>query len=435
MNEPAKTHLEWIDERFTLKQRIRELEQSESELKQMEAELRESEEKYRNILENIEDGYFEVDRAGDFTYFNTSLCRILGYSREEMSVMNYKVLTDAENVKNVFQAFNEIYVTGIPSKGFEWEAIRKDGAKRCVEVSVSLIVKPGEKPTRFRGIARDITDRKQAEGKLLESEEKYRNILESIEDGYFEVDISGNFTFFNNSVCRILENTRAELMGMNNRKYTDKENSQILYQAFNKVFRTEEPSTGVDYEIIRKDGTKLYIQSSVSLIRNTSGHPIGFRGIMRNITERKQAQEALQASAERYRRIVETSSEGIWILNEEGRTTFVNKRIADMLGDAPEEMLGKRVNSFMFEEDLEDHELRTDLRRRGLEEVFERRFRRKDGTTIWNIVSSSPLLDSQGRFTGSFAMFTDITERKRAEEKLQDTLDSLRKSMSTTIRV
>jgi PAS domain S-box-containing protein len=106
-----------------------------------------------------------------------------------------------------------------------------------------------------------------------------------------------------------------------------------------------------------------------------------------------------------------------------------------MLGYAPEEMLEKRVNSFMFEEDLEDHELRADLRRRGLEEVFERRFRRKDGTTIWNIVSSSPLLDSQGRFTGSFAMFTDITERKRAEEKLQDTLDSLRKSMSTTIQV
>ncbi|MCX5818374.1 MAG: PAS domain S-box protein [Deltaproteobacteria bacterium] len=148
-----------------------------TERKQAEEELRESEEKYRNILENIEDGYFEVDRAGDFTFFNSSLCRILGYPREEMSGMNYKVLTDAENVKIVFQAFNEIYATGIPSKGFEWEAIRKDGTKKCIEVSVSLIVKPGEKPTRFRGIARDVTERKRAEEELQRTLESLRKAV------------------------------------------------------------------------------------------------------------------------------------------------------------------------------------------------------------------------------------------------------------------
>ncbi|MFA4917495.1 MAG: PAS domain S-box protein [Syntrophales bacterium] len=133
--------------------------------------------------------------------------------------------------------------------------------------------------------------RKRAEEALRESEERYRTILENIEDGYFEVDIAGNLTFFSDPVCRMVGITRAEMMGMNNRQYTDKENSQILYQAFNKVFRTGEPSKGVDYEIIGKDGTKLYIESSVSLIRNASGQPIGFRGIMRNITEHKQAEK------------------------------------------------------------------------------------------------------------------------------------------------
>jgi len=149
--------------------------------------------------------------------------------------------------------------------------------------------------------------RKQAEEKLLESEGKYRNILENIEDGYFEVDIAGNFTFFNESACRILGYTRAEMMGMNNRQYTDKENSRILYHAFNKVFRTGEPSKGAVYEIIGKDGTKLYIESSVSLIRNTSGQPIGFRGIMRNITERKHAEKQLQDTLESLRKAVGTT--------------------------------------------------------------------------------------------------------------------------------
>jgi PAS domain S-box-containing protein len=124
---------------------------------------------------------------------------------------------------------------------------------------------------------------------LRKNEARYNTILVSIEDGYFEFDITGSLTFFSDSVCRILGYSRAELMGMNNRQYTDKENGQKLYQEFNKIFRTGKPSNGVDHEIIRKDGTKLFIKSSASLIRNIYGHPEGFRGIMRNITDRRQA--------------------------------------------------------------------------------------------------------------------------------------------------
>ncbi|MCX5826168.1 MAG: PAS domain S-box protein, partial [Deltaproteobacteria bacterium] len=149
----------------------------------------------------------------------------------------------------------------------------------------------------------ELAERKKAEEALRESEERYRTILENIEDGYFEVDIAGNFTFFNDSVCKMVGYPRTEIMGMNNRQYTDMENSKILYQTFNKVFSTGEPSTGVDYEIIIKDGIKLNVESSVSLIRNTSGQPIGFRGIMRNITERKRMEEALRDSEKRYREL------------------------------------------------------------------------------------------------------------------------------------
>jgi diguanylate cyclase (GGDEF)-like protein/PAS domain S-box-containing protein len=176
MDDQSKIEQVLIEELDSLRKRISELERSESEHKQVEEDLHESEEKYRNILENIEDGYFEVDRAGDFTFFNPSLCHILGYPREEMSGMNYRVLMDAENAKEVFRVFNEVYVTGIPTKGFEWETIRKDGTRTYTEVSVSLIVRPGEKPTRFRGIVRDITERKQAEEALRDSENRYREL-------------------------------------------------------------------------------------------------------------------------------------------------------------------------------------------------------------------------------------------------------------------
>jgi PAS domain S-box-containing protein len=156
MNDEAEINQVLIQELTSLRQRISE----------MEEELRESEEKYQNILENIEDVYFEVDRAGDFTFFNNSLCRILGYTREEMLGTNYKAIMDAENAKQFLQAFNDVYVTGIPTKGLEWEVIKKDGARIYIEVLISLIVKPGEKPTRFRGIARDITERKRMKENL-----------------------------------------------------------------------------------------------------------------------------------------------------------------------------------------------------------------------------------------------------------------------------
>ena len=149
MNDEFEINQLLIQEVDSLRQRVSELED----------ELRESEEKYRNILENIEDCYFEVDLAGDFTFFNPSLCRILGYTREEMSGMNYRVLMDAENANRVLKVFNEVYMTGIPTRCFDLEVIRKDGTRMYIAVLISLIVRPGEKPTRFRGIAHDITER------------------------------------------------------------------------------------------------------------------------------------------------------------------------------------------------------------------------------------------------------------------------------------
>ena len=155
MNDEFEINQLLIKEVDSLRQRVSELTE----------ELCESEEKNQNILENIEDCYFEVDRAGDFTFFNSSLCRILGYTREEMSGMNYRVLMDAENANKVLRGFSEVYMTEIPAKCFELEVIRKDDTRMYIDVLISLIVRPGEKPTRFRGIARAIPERKRSEEK------------------------------------------------------------------------------------------------------------------------------------------------------------------------------------------------------------------------------------------------------------------------------
>ena len=100
-----------------------------TERKRMEAALRQSEEKYRTILESIQEGYFEVDLNGNFTFCNDSMSRLTGYSKEELLGMNHKQFTNEETAKEVFQAFNKVYTTGEPSKGFDWQIIRKDGVE------------------------------------------------------------------------------------------------------------------------------------------------------------------------------------------------------------------------------------------------------------------------------------------------------------------
>ena len=152
---------------------------------------------------------------------------------------------------------------------------------------------------------RDITERKHIEEALRESEEKYRTILESIEDAYYEVDIAGNLTFFNDALCEIWGYPKDELMGMNDRQYTDEENAKKLYQMFNQVYRTGKPVRGFDWELIRKDGTSRYIETSVSLIKGVDDQPIGFRGIARDITEYRRTSAALEHHARREQTIRE----------------------------------------------------------------------------------------------------------------------------------
>jgi PAS domain S-box-containing protein len=123
----------------------------------------------------------------------------------------------------------------------------------------------------------------------------------------------------------------------------------------------------------------------------------------------------LQASEAKYRHIVDTASEGIWMLGTNGETTFVNARMAEMLGYRSEDMIGQPVAAFLFEEDRLDHDNRIEERRKGQPGHYERRYRRKDGKTVWTLLSATPLLDDKNGFMGSFAMLTDITERKRAE--------------------
>ncbi len=146
----------------------------------------------------------------------------------------------------------------------------------------------------------------------------------------------------------------------------------------------------------------------------------------KNITERKEPQKVPWDSEAKYRRIVETANAGIWSLDENFETTFVNRRMVEMIGYDESEMVGRPVHWFMFEEDLLDLREKMRARRTGISDCYERRYRHKDGRTVWVMLSVAPLVDDEdGRFKGSFSMVTDITDRKQMEEELLRSRDEL----------
>ncbi|MFX1284602.1 MAG: PAS domain S-box protein [Promethearchaeota archaeon] len=393
-----------------------------TERKQVEQALRESEEKHRTILENIEEGYYEVDLTGRFTFFNDSLCTIFGYSQQEIMGMSYKQYCDDKTASKVFKAFNEVYRTGKPSKEFNWEFIRKDGSRGYIEASVSLIYDSKDERVGFRGIIRDISERKQIEYALRESEEKYRTILENIEDGYYEVDLSGNLTFFNDAMCKIYGYSREELMGMNNREYTDEETAKMVYKNFNKVYQTGESTKIFAYESIRKDGSRRICEASVSLVTDPEGAPTGFRGIVRDITERQEVEQALRESEARYRRLIELSPDAITLTDLNFNIIAVNQQAVKLSSASiAEELIGKNIMELIA---LKDRNRVIDNFQKALQggiiSNYEYRLMKLDGTIYPAELSAALITDVDGNPFAFISIVRDITERKKTEEALKE---------------
>ena len=181
-------------------------------------------------------------------------------------------------------------------------------------------------------------------------------------------------------------------------------------------------------DIQRFDGTKGRIVHSSAPIKGNDGQIIGAVGVIQDITDQMAAEERLKESETKYRRLVETALEGMWMIDGNYRTTFANHRMAEMLGYSVDEMLGRIPIDFMFPEDLEKIKEIMAKRVEGRSAKYEQRFRHRDGSEVWFIASAVPILGEDGSFQGSFAMFTDITDRKRTEA-----LNDLLRSVNTEV--
>jgi diguanylate cyclase (GGDEF)-like protein/PAS domain S-box-containing protein len=265
-----------------------------TDCKRAEDALIQSEERYRTILDNTQEGYFEEDLAGNFTFVNDAECKDLGYKREELIGMNYRQYTDESSARKLYKLFVGVFKTGNEIKGFDGEFIKKDGTKGFNQVSVSLIRNKEGEPVGFRGLSRDITERKKMEETIRQSEERYRTIIDEMEEWYFETDLAGNITFFNEIFAHVLGYSRDAFAGLNFRSFIKKEDSDAIHDLFNQVFKTGEPIKEFSYEFIRPGGAATFAAFSIFPKRDGAGGIVGFRGVGHDITERKRAEERIQ---------------------------------------------------------------------------------------------------------------------------------------------
>jgi diguanylate cyclase (GGDEF)-like protein/PAS domain S-box-containing protein len=266
--------------------------------KQAEMNLRQSEERYRTIIDTIPDAYSEQNLQGNIVYFNDAYAESMqSYNRTELQNLNYKEYIDNHSAKRIFQVYNTVFKTGKPLKNVEMEGRSKNGIKSLVELSVSLARDNQGNPTGFHTVSRDITERRKKEDALRQSEERYRTIIDTIADAYYEVDLAGNTTRFNDAYLKLYEYNREEMMGKNYRTYVDEENAGVAFWVFNNVFKTGSPTKKMEWEVITKSGMKKQVELSVSLIRDAQGKPLGFRGIISDITERRKSEETIRHQA------------------------------------------------------------------------------------------------------------------------------------------
>jgi PAS domain S-box-containing protein len=264
------------------------LEEIEQRIKAEQA-LLENEKEYRSVFENTGTATIIVEDDMIISKINAKAEEMAGYSKAEiegkMKTSDFVAAEDLVRMAKYHKARknqNDRY----PSE-YTFKLVDKHGNTKNVFIQTSMI--PGTK----RSIASiiDITSRVQAENALRRSEEKYRNILENIEEGYFEIDLVGNLTFFNSSLCKILGHSADELTRINYRQYSEPEPMEKLNQVFNQISRTRQPLVLADLDINRKDGRVITIDLSATPIRDADSEIVGFRGLMRDVSERKRSEQ------------------------------------------------------------------------------------------------------------------------------------------------
>ena len=380
----------------------------------------------RRAIDTIPQLVWSAFPDGSVEFCNRRWLEYTGLTAELAQGWGWSAAIHPEDLDELVATWRRVLAEGGPGEA-EARMRRADGSFRWFLIRAKPLRDDQGQIVRWYGTNTDIDDRKRAEERLSLANDRLRLAMEASASVAWDLEVkSGRDIWFGDlqTIFGIPSNTYAGSVDEFIR-YVHPDDRPQVSEALADAKQNRKPYTA-EFRIVQADGTVRWLVARGKFYYSTSGDPERMLGVSLDISDRKQAEDAVREIEKRYRRIVETTNEGVWLLDSKLHTAYVNRQMAEMLGYEPREMVGQSVFDSYFPEDVEYKKQLLKRRQQGVREQFEERLRQKDGSELWVRMAAIPFFKENGEFDGALAMVSDITERKRAEEALRESEARLR---------
>jgi PAS domain S-box-containing protein len=387
-------------------------------------------------IDVVPDLVFVKDRRLKYVLVNKAVCDFLRRPKDEILGRTAYDLYPKDMADSIEETDREAFEKSVSVDSGEVSLRDGNGVTRVFHTKKTTLKDAGDTPTYLIAISRDVTEYRRAEEALRASERRFRAVFNDALEGIYQSTPDGRFLTANPALVRMLGyGSETELVDADIPRdiYFTPEDRGTWIEKIEK----EGEVRNAEFVLKRRDGQQLIVLDSSHVVRDEQGRVLYYEGTLTDITERKRMEEKLKryseyleelveertrelrASERSYRQLVENAAEGIWAVDVEERTTFVNKRMAEIMGYTIDEMIGKPLFSLLHP--TAQHSAKTGFgrKRQDITEREEFKTVRKDGTEAYVSFCTSPILDDEERFVGTLACVTDITESKRMEEQLR----------------
>ncbi len=404
-------------------------------LKRTEEALRESEEKFRRFFENDPDYCYMISLEGKILDVNKVALKTLGYAKEEVLGRSLITTVYAPSSREKARKLFKRWKRKGKIENEELDIITRTGEKRTVLLNVNAVRGAGGKILHSISVQSDITERKKTEKALKESEQKFRDLTESISDWIWEVDKNGVYTYASPKVRDILGYEVDEVLGRTPFDFMLKEDAKKTSRFFREKAGKKVPFHGMENINRHKKGYLVVLETSGIPLFDEEGKLRGYRGIDRDITERKKAEEILRESEQRFRVICDNANIGMYVVDVETRETYmVNRKFCQMTGYSEREFKELKVEDIHAREDL-PHALDQFEKLAGGKIMMSRNMpvKRKDGSIFYADINAAPIILGGKNYLLGF--FNDVTERRRLEQLKDEFVNTVSHELRTPLAI
>ncbi len=403
-----------------------------TERKKVEALHRESEERYNALFSRSHDCVYVHDFTGKFIDANEAALKLFGYSKDEVKQIDFQSILSEDQLPAAMEAMKEIFSVGFQKEKREFRIRTKKNEIRNIEVLGMLLYRDG-RPDAILGIGRDITERRQTEQALRDSEAKYRLIANMMSDVVWTVNMEFRYTYMSPSCEKVFGYMSEEITGRNAAEIRGPEEFSRLLKLFEEEMRLEaagraDPDRHImlEHMAIHKDGRQVWLESVVRAIRDSNGGIIGLHGVSRDISKRRQAEEALVVSEEKYRALVESTDTGYVIVDPAGCVLDANSEYVRLTGHANiADIRGRSV----LEWTAVHHRVKNE---EAVRRCFEQGFIRSleidyvDGSGKITPIEVNATVAGSGPDSRIHTLCRDISRRRAAEDELLKSKEQFR---------